>query len=222
MSGTRDREVSDAAHTSPAVTRRWGPGTASVARHLYGARLPLTQTELAHRATLAQPSVSKVLGRLEVLGAVRRPTYNGWLPVHRRLAAAYAESYTSRASDETYWFRLDSPREQVAHLTTDHPDCLISGDVAADQIAPWNVPTNAVAYGDLDEADMNEMGFTIADSRRQASMIVRPLPDDRLTSESTRDDYLIVPLLHLTADLIELDPGDRGEQIEQLYPSAST
>lgn len=198
-------------------TRRWGHGTAAIARHLYAASTPLTQVELAAVAGVSQPAVSKVLTRLAAASAAARID-GGWVPYRHRLAADYASRYTRHLANESWWYRIDSPNDQATEIIARHPHALLSGDVGADRIAPWNVPTNCIVYDTINAEHMDGMGFVPADARLLATVILRPVPDERLRNDRLDE---VVPLLHLVADLIDLDRPDRAEQIERLHDQAA-
>lgn len=89
---------------------------------------------------------------------------------------------------------------------------MISGDVAADRLHPWLVPTVAIAHGAIAPEVMDELGFVRADSIATASVLVRPFPNDRFADGTVQVDNLrIAPQLHLVADLIGLGGDDRAE-----------
>lgn len=199
-----------------AGTRRWGVGTAAVARHLYAATRPITQVELAALAGVSQPAVSKVLSRLADESAAIDAA-PGWLPVRAQLAVQYATHCTARVHIESVWYRIDAPGQQADDVLLRRPAALLSGDIAAERVAPWNLPTSSIVYDEISPSEMDSMGFVPADSRPQATLILRPLPDRRLADEAADR---IVPRLHLVADLVDLDrvgSSDRREQIERLH-----
>jgi hypothetical protein len=97
-------------------------------------------------------------------------------------------------------------------LVGQDPDVVLSGDVAADRVRPWRVPSVAVVYGGLDEQVMDELGFVPADSLAAASIVVRPVPDDHFRAQAHRvDGLLLAPWLHLVADLLGLGGDDRAD-----------
>ena len=98
----------------------------------------------------------------------------------------------------------------------------MSGDVAADAVLPWKVPSVAIVYGEAEDADMDDLGFVRADTPGTASVLARPVPDERFTDEIVvHRSMRIAPLLHLVADLVELGGDDRLEaahRFEDLEP----
>ncbi len=198
-----------------ARTRRWGPGKAAAVRRLYQARHPITQVELAAHAMVSQPAVSQYLANLSDSGdaAFSNP---GWLPVRDRLPDTYRSHYSSRFTEQSVWYRIDSVTAQVTDLVERYPSLIISGDVAADLIRPWRVPTVAIVYGGVDDAAMDGLGFVRADSASTASVLVRPIPDDRFDRDAELCERTrIAPLLHLVADLIDLGGDDRSDAAER-------
>lgn len=191
--------------------RRWGAGKAAVVRRLYEAIEPVTQVELAGVAGVSQPAVSQYLASLRASGdaVFENP---GWLPVRGQLPSTYRSCYSSRFTDQALWYRIDDVSPQVADLVERDPDVVVSGDVAADRVKPWRVPTVAVLYGPIHENVMGELGFVAADSSAAASIIVRSVPDDHFQAQAHRvDGILLAPWLHLVADLLGLGGDDRAD-----------
>jgi hypothetical protein len=63
----------------------------------------------------------------------------------------WLDSYPGHGGISTYWLGLSPPRDQafevIRHLGTGTgPIAVVSGDVAADVIAPWRTPARAVVY----------------------------------------------------------------------------
>jgi hypothetical protein len=186
---------------------------AACARRLFEADEPITQVELSRVAGVSQPAVSQYLTRLRASGdaAFARP---GWLPVRAQLPFTYWSSYSSRFTDQQLWYRIDDVSSQVMDILDRDPDTVVSGDVAADRVRPWRVPSAAVLYGLADVNVMDDLGFVPADSAAVASVIVRPVPDDLFRAQSHRvDGWAIAPWLHLAADLVGLGGDDRADAV---------
>ncbi|MEX2627077.1 MAG: helix-turn-helix domain-containing protein [Ilumatobacteraceae bacterium] len=196
---------------SSSRARRWGAGKATAVRLLYETREPLTQIELAAQVGVSQPAVSQYLASLRASGnaVFENP---GWLPVLERLPTTYHSCYSSRFTEQSLWYRIDDVSAQVADLVERDPRLIVSGDVGADRVRPWRVPSVAVLYGAIDADEMDELGFVPADSEAAASVVVRPVPDDRFRSQARDlDDMVIAPRLHLVADLLDLGGDDRAD-----------
>lgn len=197
-------------------TRRWGHGTAAVARRLYDASRPVTQVEIARHVGLSQPAVSKALALLRRYGAAVNAN-PGWLPERHTLLDAYVEGYVGRLTeDETWWYRIDSVRQQADSVANALGDAVISGDAAADVLSPWRLPTTAIAYTDAEPGRLTELGFVTADDRSVASLLVRAMPDGRFVRDARDVDELrVAHPLHLAADLLALG-SDRAEHAERI------
>ena len=151
--------------------RRWGHGTAAVARHLSDSLRPITQKELAAATNLTQPTVSNVLRQFSDgdAASANRP---GWLPRHPALLDLYHENYASRLDDnEASWYRIDDISAQVDDLIKRTADLVLSGDTAADVINPWRIPTATIAYSAITNDQMEALGFVIAETRHIATII---------------------------------------------------
>lgn len=108
---------------------------------------PATQVVLAERVQASQSRVSRALSRLADLDLVERGA-SGWEPVGwDSLCDWWMEIYPGPGGIQSYWYSLESPRDQVRKaLALLGNDAVVSGDVAADAIAPWRRPAGAVIY----------------------------------------------------------------------------
>ena len=202
-------------------TRRWGAGKAAAVRYLYAVQRPVMQVELAEVAGVSQPAVSQYMASLRANGDVSSAD-PGWVADRAQLPTSYWNSYGSRFVAQSCWYRIDAPAVQVDDLVERVPGLIVSGDVAADVVAPWKVPAIAIVYGDVAEATLDELVFVEADTPSTASVLVRPVPDAAFVRDAVaRDAIVVAPYLHLVADLIGLGGGDRreaAERFEKLAP----
>ncbi len=202
-------------------TRRWGAGKAAATRLLYASRRPVTQVDLAAMVGVSQPAVSQYLTSLRANGDVSFED-PGWLANRTQLPLSYQEGYASRFVDQSCWYRIDAVNAQVEDLVRRWPTLIVSGDVAADAVLPWKVPSVGIVYGETEDAAMDDLGFVRADTPATASVLVRPVPDERFADELVvHRSMRIAPLLHLVADLVELGGDDRLEaarRFEDLEP----
>lgn len=153
---------------APGVRRTRAPATGELqivkTLLLLGGR---TQQELARWASVSQPRVSQVLKRLAERDLVRlSPDQDGTTPRRTwtvvdwdRLLRHWTSGYPGPGGVTTYWYGLDAPVRQVrAALGVLGGAVLVSGDVAADAIAPWARPAHATLYtdagADLSAADL--------------------------------------------------------------------
>ncbi|MFC8042359.1 hypothetical protein [Nocardia sp. NPDC057353] len=133
--------------TAPRAPARRGRvpwGRWAVARVLAARSRPLPQRELAARAGLTQQAVSLALRQLPV-----RRVDGGWLGAAELLDMVLA-GYPGPGGIAQHWYGLDAPvaagRAVVACAAERDVPRAISGDVAADEYAPWQQPATAVVY----------------------------------------------------------------------------
>lgn len=196
-------------------TRRWGGGKAAVVRYLYATLEPTTQVELAAHAGVSQPAVSQYLSSLRENGDVSFED-PGWLANRAQLPTTYWYSYASRFASESCWYRIDAVAAQVDDLVAQQPELIVSGDVAADAVAPWKVPAVAIVYGFVDDPVMDDLGFVRADTAATATVLVRPVPDNSFVSDAlSAGSMRVASHLHLVADLIGLGGDDRHEAAQR-------
>ncbi|HEX5597270.1 MAG TPA: helix-turn-helix domain-containing protein [Micromonosporaceae bacterium] len=134
-------------------------GTLTVARRLLE-RPSATQRELAEWAGVSQPRVSQILASLAAQRLVQRAA-NGWqVRDFDQMLRWWLDAYRGPEGISSFWYGLESPREQaqaVVRLLQERAigdrdaevgatPAVLSGDVAADFIAPWRAPARAVVY----------------------------------------------------------------------------
>lgn len=155
-------------------------GSLTVVRRLLE-RPAVTQKALAALAHVSQPRVSQTLRALADKQLVARSAAGWIVRDFDRLLLLWLDIYPGPGGISTYWYGLDSPRSQaqaVIRLLTklansspalDHepgaserePSAVVSGDVAADIVAPWRSPTRAVIYA-RSGVDLTRVGLTPA------------------------------------------------------------
>jgi len=137
----------------------------------------LTQVALAELVGATQARVSQILRGLADGELVER-TAHGWRAVDRRaLFSHFMGSYPGPGGLAIGWYGLDSPSEQVAAVAAvGGGRCAVSGDVAADAIAPWRVPTLGLVYTDAG-VDPARAGLVATDMVEVATLIQR-IPAD--------------------------------------------
>ncbi|MDX2380126.1 MAG: hypothetical protein QNM02_10260 [Acidimicrobiia bacterium] len=175
--------------------------------------------EIAAAVGVSQPAVSQYLSSLHANGDVSFAD-PGWLANRAQLPSSYWESYASRFADQSCWYRIDAPTAQVADLVERVPELIVSGDVAADVVAPWKVPAVGIVYGGVADSIIGDLGFVRADTPSTASVLLRPVPEASFATDAVEHQSMsIAPYLHLVADLIGLGGDDRREaaaRFEQL------
>lgn len=169
-------------------TRTWSHFTVSrvVAALAAGAdgTFRATQSELARLSGVSQPTVHRTLKQLRELDLIdtRRPS--GTTTVHqRRLITWWLAHYPGPGGLSTHWYGLDQPRDHlhaisslVAQAASDDDQCtatrvLVSGEMAADAIAPWQRPSTARVYTD-GWLPLARAGFVPVDSAEAANLTV--------------------------------------------------
>lgn len=135
-----------------------------------------TQDALAGRAGVSQARISQVLHALERW--VQR-TDRGWTATDTAGLTQWLAEQPPPGRTATTWLGLDDPAPTattVAHwLTAQHVSYALSGDVAADLLAPWARPTRALVY--VDQAlDLTPLGLTPAPP--DAATLELVVPDD--------------------------------------------
>lgn len=145
-------------------------GRLTVVRHLLTGAVA-GQRELADRAAVSQGRVSQVLSPLVDAGLVRRVTTNGqtsWVAAGwDALADWWLAAYPGPGGLSTHWYGMASVREQAQAagnaLAAGGLPVAVSGDVAADVLAPWRRPARAVLYADVrghpDAANLTRSGL---------------------------------------------------------------
>jgi hypothetical protein len=131
-------------------------GAFAVGRQLLRGR-PVVQAGLASTTGLTQPRVSQVLADLSRRDLVSRWSEEGaarWsVPDWDKLLDWWMAGYPGPGGVATSWFGLRPVREQaeaaVEVVRGVGGKVAVSGDVAADDLAPWRLPRVALAYVDL-------------------------------------------------------------------------
>ena len=182
--------------TSPTPVRRgrrpWA--TIAIATYLLEGNAS-TQDALAGRAGVSQARISQVLHALERW--VQR-TDRGWTATDAAGLTQWLVEQPPPGRTATTWLGLDDPAPTAtrvaAWLTAQHVRYAISGDVAADLLAPWARPTRALVY--VDQAlDLTSLGLT-------------PAPPDAATLELVvpDDPYVLRDARLLPSDLVTAHP----------------
>ena len=154
-----------------------------------------TQDALARRAGVSQARTSQVLHALERW--VQR-TDRGWTATDTAGLTRWLADQPPPGRTATTWLGLDDPATTATHvaawLTARHVGYAISGDVAADLLAPWARPTRGIMY--VEQAlDLTPHGLT-------------PAPPDTATLELVvpDDPYVLRDASLLPSDLVTAHP----------------
>ncbi|MFI8772642.1 hypothetical protein ACIGKQ_10830 [Gordonia sp. NPDC062954] len=160
------REVILSGHTYQRVDRTHPQprsrafGSAAVERVIMLATQPMRQTDIADAAGITQQAVSKHLARTgagptPLSETEREQMLEGWLARYRPTL------------EETYWYGLDDTAVQVREVMSFTREldvrAQIGGEIAADLMRPWRVPTRGVVYAD-ELIDLTPLGLVPAGS----------------------------------------------------------
>jgi hypothetical protein len=149
-----------------------------------------TQGQLAAWARVTQPRASQVLSDLIRQGLVERRreganvafTVLDWDALLRH----WLDMYPGPGGLSTYWYGLKDLPEQAARaaarladaasadlVTSVQPFVVLSGDLAADRLAPWRRPDRVVLYARAG-ADLTDADLTPADEAEASVEVVVP------------------------------------------------
>lgn len=221
VSGARASAAPEPREVSPGP-KPWT--TLTVARRLL-AGPPATQVVLAERVGATQSQVSRSLARLAGLGLVERRTM-GWGPVDwNMLCDWWLENYPGPGGIESYWYSLDAPVEQVSKALTLLGDrAAVSGDVAADAIAPWRRPVDALVYVRAG-VSLEAQGMVAVASAADATLTVTAPEDPGLWLPrpwTTADGTSIADPLQIVYDIIRGSGTDRNEAANHVREALRT
>lgn len=204
--------------------RRWGAGTAAIARLLVAADAPLTGVAIADAIGVSQPRASQVLKQLAELRAVRA-TEQGYLGTPPRLLDLYSRrARPLLVQPETYWYSTRPMAEQAHQIVEASRDAAVpiafSADLAPDLLVPWRHPTLTVVYTAA-HLQMDTAGLVPAEGRADASFILRWTSDDTLLSPaagwpSAVEDIPLTDPVQQWWDLLDLGGDDRREAADRL------
>lgn len=142
-----------------------------------------TQKDLVDETGVSQARISQLLKAWpQDAGVARAPgrPVRWHVDEPDRLVSAWLTLYVPEQRITSYWYGLESPREQArAALVALDDRGLVSGGLAADVLAPWALPQKILIYTD-EVHDLSAAGFV-------------PSPQEAATLElvTTRDPTII-------------------------------
>jgi DNA-binding transcriptional ArsR family regulator len=210
--------------SSSLPVRKWGPGTAAIARTLIAAKAPITQVALARAVGVSQPRASQVLKHLTDAHAVSASPRG-----YRGRPARLLELYRDRArphlvAPETFWYStrpLIEQAERIADIAPGEGVALaFSADLGPDLLASWRHPTLTIVYADRD-LPLDAAGLVPAEGRVDASILWRRTRDATLLTAPEPWPRIVdhVPLTDPVQqwwDLHDLGGEDRREAADRL------
>lgn len=203
--------------------RSWGIETSRLVRALasreYSATL--SQVKLAELLGVSQPRISQILALLREAG-VEACTDSP--SVRLKLIDLYVEHHRPAQAVRTFWFRLDSQRDQIERIAAlarrRRIKMTVSADFAPDVLRAWRVPTRTAVYvhSSTDPSFLDRADFVRAPALGESSIVVVQTPDESLLVPwATRRTS--VPLAHPVQqiwDLVNFGGVDRMEAAEHL------
>jgi hypothetical protein len=171
---------------------RWG-----VERQLLISTTPLRQAALADLLGTSQQTISLAV---RTLGDLVTDHGKGIEAADRsRLLQHWADEYPGTGGQEFGWYSLDTAAEQsrkavdIASRLDANP--LVSGDVAADQMAPWKLPTRGRVYVNS-PVDLADDGFVPA-PLEEATLVTCTPKDPTVWRTAPHDQHLAdAPLVY--------------------------
>jgi hypothetical protein len=140
--------------------RRYPWGRWALMRVLIRTDEPRSQVRLAAEAGISQPGVSKTIDSID--GVLAAPREGWFAPDRAALWDTFMSEYPGARGITTYWYGLDPISDQARAVVSSAAGgdvrALRSGDVGADEIAPWRVPSRAVVYAQAG-IDLAKLGF---------------------------------------------------------------
>ena len=206
------------------AVRRWGSGTAAIARVLIAAHEPFTGVAIAEAVGVSQPRASQVIRQLSEHSAVRT-TDDGYVGRTAKLLDLYQRrTRPSLVEAESFWYSTRPPTEQAARVVelarAQGVSVAMSADLAPDLLVPWRHPTLTIVYASAALA-MTGAGFVPAEGRADSSVIVRWTADRTLLTPARPWPPMVngIPLTDPVQqwwDLMDLGGEDRREAADRL------
>lgn len=181
---------------------------------------PRSQVALARETGISQPGVSKTINAIDGLVAVPR---EGWFaPDRSALWDSFMSEYPGAHGITTYWYSLDPVSDQaravVSSAATGDVRVLRSGDTAADEIAPWRIPSRAVIYAQAG-IDVAKLGF--AETSKTRATLEYTVPADHTiwataTAWADRTNAATVDPLIAAWDVKRTGGPDADEAVDRI------
>ncbi len=195
-----------------------GVGSWAIIRSLITDGVVAGATAAAKRAGISQPRASQILARLTEANLVEREGRSLWRADREALLDALLSEYRGPGG-ETLWFYSLNPPGRVAEAAIEsrvsHQTVVISGDVAADRLAPWRTPTQVTLYstGEVNEDRLEVVAARGADDGNVEVIV----PDDvSVFQDGWAGDLPIAHPTQVIWDLMRLGGSDREEAAERV------
>ena len=154
-----------------------GFGSLAIVRYLITTGECPGPTALSEIAGVSQPRASQVLGRLRRAGLVDKTGPSTWSADRSALLAAFLSQYRGPRGSERLLYTLDpleTAATRISELSRRESGAAValSGDIAADRIAPWRTPTTLLVYAP-EPFSTDPLNMIEATGRQDANVIVR-------------------------------------------------
>jgi hypothetical protein len=198
-----------------------GIGTFAVLRRLLLAP-HYRQVQLAAATGLTQPRVSQILRTLSEIDLVDRES-DGWtLTNWDRALKEWLASYPGPRGVVTYWSGLDDVWSSTLIALDGLPDStVVSGDPAADLLAPWRQPRTATIYAPS-MGDLTSTGLVQVAAPTDGTVAVC-VPDDRTVwptdpiTRTFRECHInVADPLQVLRDVMRTHDEDASQAAERL------
>jgi hypothetical protein len=205
----------------PSLLVARGIGTYAVLRRLL-LKPRWRQVPLAETTELTQARVSQILSRLSDAGLAARDG-DGWgVTDWDRALQVWLSSYPGPLGVTTYWSGLDDIwANALTALDALPDDAVVSGDVAADLIAPWRQPRSATIYVPA-MRNLARTGLVQVSASTDGTVAVC-VPDDRSVwptepiDRTFRDRTIrVADPLQVLSDTVREDDADSASAAERL------
>ena len=157
-----------------------------------------SQSELARRLGVTQPAVSQAARRCPIDGRGDRGKLFDW----------FLANYPGAGGLTSYWWSMDPVPDQAAQVRGK----LISGDLAADRLAPWRIPERATVYAETG-SDLSRLGFAEAGPDRYTLSVTVPAD---WTLFRTANDGLADPCVTAWDVQHTGTTGDQGDAVAKI------
>ena len=196
-----------------------GSGSWSIIRSLISDGAVEGEAELAERAGVSQPRVSQVLSALSAAGLIERRARSTWTVDRPALLDAFLNNYADTRRITSWFYSLDSPHQTCERIAAAgeslHADIVISGDVAADRLVPWRVPTHTTVYAG-DHRLAAHLDLTSAQGPDDANVELIVPADNSVLRIRQEDDATLAHPTQVILDLQRLGGSDRHEAAEKI------
>lgn len=183
-------------------------------RTLARTETPRPQRQLAAESGVTQAAVSQELHRMS--SSVRR-TAGGWHSTDRwALWRSFLAEYPGPRGIVVHWYSVQPVIAQSGAAAGVVSGALLSGDAAADVIAPWRIPRRAVVYGTAG-ADLSRLSFAESSATEATLDLVVPAdPTIIATARAWDPGGAVVDPLIAAWDVLRSGGSDAAEAAARL------